>query len=178
MSKAFTKENDSAESEEFDREPKTTGPGYISSAGFKKLQEEFDHLWRIERPKVTNEVAAAAAMGDRSENAEYIYGKRRLREIDRRLRFLKKRLDSLVVVERNQVASDTVVFGAKVTVEDENGEHLSYTLVGPDEIDLPRRCISIHSPVGKALLGKRVDDHITVRRPKGDAEFRVVKIEY
>lgn len=151
---------------------------YITPEGAKKLRAELDHLWTVERPRVTQEVADAAAQGDRSENAEYIYGKRRLREIDRRVRFLSKRLDDIVVV--NEAPSDArrVFFGAYVTVEDEQGEQVEYRIVGPDESDVDKKWISMEAPVAKALMGKRLDDEVTVARPKGNIAYTIVKIRY
>jgi transcription elongation factor GreB len=127
---------------------------------------------------VTREVAAAAALGDRSENAEYIYGKKRLREIDRRIEFLRKRFDALVVVRPGEVAKDRVYFGAWVTLEDEAGEELRYRLVGPDESDVPGGKISIESPLGRVLVGKRVGDEVSVERPAGRATYTVLEIQY
>ena len=151
---------------------------YITPEGAKKLRAELDHLWTVERPRVTQEVADAAAQGDRSENAEYIYGKRRLREIDRRVRFLSKRLDDVVVV--NEAPSDArrVFFGAYVTVEDDEGERVEYRIVGPDESDVEKKWISMEAPVAKALMGKRLDDEVTVLRPKGNIAYTIVKIRY
>ena len=151
---------------------------YITPEGAKKLRAELDHLWTVERPRVPQEVADAAAQGDRSENAEYIYGKRRLREIDRRVRFLSKRLDDIVVV--NEAPSDArrVFFGAYVTVEDEEGEQVEYRIVGPDESDVDKKWISMEAPVAKALMGKRLDDEVTVARPKGNIAYTIVKIRY
>jgi len=151
---------------------------YITPEGSKKLRDELDHLWRVERPKVTEAVAKAAALGDRSENADYIYGKRRLREIDRRLRFLQKRTDELVVVDREPDDPERVYFGAWVTLEDEEGDEVVYRVVGPDEFDAARGLISMDSPLGRALLGRRVGDEVTVERPRGDAAFVLVDIRY
>lgn len=151
---------------------------YITREGLRTLQEEHDELWRVERPKVTEAVSKAAALGDRSENADYIYGKRRLREIDRRIRFLRKRLDDLVVVDRVRDDDGKVYFGAWVTLEDENGEEQVYRVVGPDEFDAARGWISMDSPLGRALLGREVDDEVTVQRPKGSATFTVVQVRY
>jgi len=151
---------------------------YITPDGFRKLQEELDQLWRVERPKVTEAVSTAAALGDRSENADYIYGKKRLREIDSRVRFLQKRTDDLIVVERARDDDGKVYFGAWVTLEDEAGENHSYRVVGPDEFDAARGWISMDSPLGRALLGREVDDEVTVERPKGPATFTLVKIRY
>ena len=151
---------------------------HITPAGAKTLQEELDRLWRIERPRVTREVAAAAALGDRSENAEYIYGKKRLREIDRRIEFLRKRFDVLVVVKPGEVARDRVYFGAKVTLEDEAGAELRYWLVGPDESDVESGAISVESPLGRVLMGKRAGDEVVVQRPAGRATYTVLEIRY
>ena len=152
--------------------------GYITREGYERLRAEADHLWRVERPRVTREVTAAAAQGDRSENAEYIYGKKRLREIDARLRFLNQRLESLQVVETSPADRERVFFGAWVTLAAEDGGEERYRLVGPDESDAGGRRISIESPLGRALLGKRLDDEVTVQRPAGEATFVVVRIEY
>ena len=151
---------------------------YITPEGFSKLQEELDFLWRVERPKVTEAVSKAAALGDRSENADYIYGKKRLREIDRRLRFLQKRTDELVVVDTPPDRPDKVYFGAWVTLEDEEGEEVTYRVVGPDEFDASRGMISMDSPLGRALMGREEGDEVVVQRPKGDATFCVVGIRY
>lgn len=154
------------------------GPKYITEAGFKKLKDELDWLWKVERPKVTNEVSAAAALGDRSENAEYIYGKRRLREIDKRLEFLAKRLESLTVFRAPARDPEKVTFGAWVSLEDEDGASVHYQLVGPDEFDVDAGKISVASPVGRALMGKEQGDEVTVQRPRGAATFTVTAISY
>ena len=151
---------------------------YITPEGFRKLQDELDHLWRVERPKVTEAVAKAAALGDRSENADYIYGKKRLREIDGRLRFLQKRTDALVVVARPPDEQDRVYFGAWVTLEDAEGEERTYRVVGPDEFDPDRGFISMDSPLGRALMGRERGDAVTVRRPKGPATFTLADVRY
>ena len=151
---------------------------YITAEGHERLREELDRLWRIERPKVTQEVSAAAAQGDRSENAEYIYGKKRLREIDRRVRFLQKRLDELVVVRSAPEQDDRVFFGAWVTLEDEQGEEFRYRLVGRDEFDPARGYISVDSPMGRALIRRQLDDEVVVERPRGSACFTIVDIRY
>ena len=151
---------------------------YITPEGFRKLQDELDHLWRVERPKVTEAVAKAAALGDRSENADYIYGKKRLREIDSRLRFLQKRTDTLVVVSRPPDEQDKVYFGAWVTLEDQEGEERTYRVVGPDEFDPDRGFISMDSPLGRAVLGRETGDEVTVRRPKGPATFTLLDVRY
>lgn len=151
---------------------------YITRAGFDRLTAELEHLWKVERRKVVAEVEAAAAHGDRSENAEYQYGKRRLREIDRRVRYLTKLLEEVTVVEPVERDTDRVFFGAWVTVENEEGEEVTYQLVGKDEVDAARRCISLDSPMGKALIGKRIGDVVLVRRPAGEVELTVVAVRY
>ncbi len=152
---------------------------YITRAGFLKLQSELTWLWKEERPRVTEAVSIAAALGDRSENADYIYGKKRLREIDRRIRFLTKRIDDLTVVEGGpRKHADRIYFGAWVSLEDEQGELQRYQLVGPDEFDAAAGRISVDSPVGRALIGRRLEDEVLVRRPKGDTLYRVLRIEY
>jgi len=153
---------------------------YITPRGFAALKEEFRQLLHEERPKVTKEVSEAAAQGDRSENAEYIYGKRRLAEIDRRLRFLGKRLDTLQVINPALTADKTrIFFGAKVVAENaETEEPQVFELVGADETDAKLGRISIHSPVGKALLSKRVGDTVRVQVPKGELEWCILSINY
>ena len=135
--------------------PPTTSKSYITPDGAKKLRAELDQLWNVERRRVTQEVADAAAQGDRSENAEYIYGKRRLREIDRRVRFLTKRLDAVTIVSESPTDSERVFFGAWVTLEDEAGAEVTYRIVGPDESNVEKGWISMEAPVAKALMGKR-----------------------
>ena len=156
------------------------GPVPITPEGARALQDELDHLWRVERRKVTAEVAAAAAQGDRSENAEYIYGKRRLREIDRRIRFLRQRLDRLHVVRTGEVADPgRVYFGAWVRLEDaDTGEERTYRLVGPDEFDLERGLLSVASPLGRALLGQAIGATVSVERPDGRVEYTVLELSY
>ena len=142
------------------------------------MRDELAQLWTVERPRVTQEVADAAAQGDRSENAEYIYGKRRLREIDRRVRFLGKRLDEVKIVVEPPDDPDRVFFSAYVAVEDEEGEEAEYRIVGADESDMTKRWISIDSPVARALLGKRIGDGVVVKVPKGEVEYTVIGIRY
>jgi len=151
---------------------------YITPDGAKKLRAELDQLWTVERPRVTQEVADAAAQGDRSENAEYIYGKRRLREIDRRVRFLSKRLDSVTIVSEPPTDPSRAFFGAYVTLEDEDGNEVTYRIVGPDESDVDKGWISMEAPVAKALFGKREGDDVTVRRPKGDITYTIASVRY
>jgi transcription elongation factor GreB len=153
---------------------------YITIFGAKRYQEELRSLVESARPKVVHEVAEAAAQGDRSENAEYIYGKKRLREIDRRIRFLTQRLDDCTVVDLSEQPEDVrrVFFGALVTLEDEAGEPKRYQVVGPDEADAGRGLISYLSPLGKALLRRSVGDVVTLHRPAGETEFQVLQIDY
>lgn len=139
----------------------------ITAEGLKRLQDEYDHLWRVERPKVVQGVSEAAAEGDRSENAEYIYGKKRLREIDRKLKHLGGRLKVLKVATPPKTPG-SVSFGCWVTYEDEEGNERCYQLVGADEFDVSLGRISIDSPVGQALLQKKIDDEVTIRRPSGE----------
>ncbi len=152
------------------------GPTYLTREGAKQLAAELDRLATVERPRVVQEVADAAAQGDRSENAEYIYGKKRLREIDRRIRFITKRLDSAVVVDATQHAD--VRFGANVVVRDEDGKESRYKIVGPDEADPGKGTISFRSPLGQALMKRKVGDSVTVRRPAGEIEIEIVSIAY
>ncbi len=161
-------------------EPRERGTLYITRAGALKLRAELKYLLTVERPKVTAEVSFAASLGDRSENAEYIYGKKRLREIDRRLRFLDKRLERLTVVEPTEHKDTSkVFFGATVTLEnEEDATEVTYQLVGPDETDLKTGKISVDSPVGRALLGKRAGERVTVHRPKGEVDFALRAIKY
>ena len=150
---------------------------HITPEGIKKLQAELDRLWSQERPKVTAMVADAAAEGDRSENAEYIYGKKRLREIDARIHHLSKLIDRLIVVEQ-QDRGEQVFFGAWVTVEDGEGQQATYRIVGPDESDSRQGMISSQAPVAKALLGKKAGDWVTVKRPAGETELAIVRVSY
>lgn len=157
---------------------KTQQANYITPEGAKKLRDELTWLWKEERPRVTQGVSDAAAEGDRSENAEYIYGKKRLREIDRRIRFLTQRLDLLTVVDTAPPRTDKVFFGAWVRLENEEGDEVVYRVVGPDESDAVRGFISIDSPMGKALLGRCEGDEFPVRRPAAEALFTVIEISY
>jgi transcription elongation factor GreB len=147
----------------------------ISAEGRKRLQERYDLLWEIERPRMVKNMADAAAEGDRSENAEYIYSKKRLREIDRELKHLGDRLKVLKVVYA-PLHPTSASFGCWVTYEDEDGNERSYQLVGPDEFDVSAGKISVDSPVGKALLGKKVDDEVYIKRPAGDLTVTIIDI--
>ncbi|CAN5397769.1 transcription elongation factor GreB [soil metagenome] len=151
---------------------------YITAEGAKKLQEELGRLLTKDRPKVVQDVADAAAQGDRSENAEYIYGKRKLREIDRRIHFLNKRLYSVEVVPQRADGSTRAFFGAFVELEDEDGKRTRYRIVGEDETDAKRGYISWRSPVGRALLKKEEGDEIRVMRPGGEASLTIVSVSY
>jgi transcription elongation factor GreB len=153
-------------------------PTYLTPEGARRLASELDQLMRVERPRVVGEVAEAAAQGDRSENAEYIYGKKRLREIDRRVRFLTKRLESAVVVKPGEVSGDLVRFGARVELRDENGKPSRYLLVGPDEADPGNGKLSFQSPLGRALMNKKVGDVVAVQRPIGEIEVEIVNVSY
>ena len=153
-------------------------PNYITPEGAKKLQAELSDLLCKERPKTVQDVAEAAAQGDRSENAEYIYGKKKLREIDRRIHSLTKRLESARVVEQRTDGSSAVYFGALVEVEDEDGARATYRIVGQDEIDLAKGHISWRSPLGRALLKRREGDTILLRKPSGEVELTVLAVRY
>jgi transcription elongation factor GreB len=153
-------------------------PNYITREGAKRLQLELVDLCSKERPKVVQEVADAAAQGDRSENAEYIYGKRKLREIDGRIRWLTKRLESARIVEPRSDAVAAIYFGAFVEVEAEDGARAEYRIVGEDEIDLDRGHVSWRSPIGRALLRRHQGDTIVLRKPSGDAELTIVGVRY
>ena len=151
-------------------------PRYITPEGFRRIAEEHDRIWTVSRPRVLAEVAAAAAHGDRSDNAEYLYGKKKLRELDRRLRELSERMDSLTVIAPSPHPSRRAYFGAWVTVEQDDGEERRYRLVGPDELDAAAGLISVNGPLGLALLGKRVGDVVVVQRPVGRTEVTVLAI--
>ncbi len=154
-------------------------PNYITPEGFKKLQAEFTELFHNERPKLVETVAWAAGNGDRSENGDYIYGKRRLREIDKRLMFLRDRIENAQVVDPSTVKSEKVVFGATVTIVDQDDAEKVYVIVGEDEIEPGNNKISWKSPMAKALLGKQVGDEIEIQRPVGvlQAEVKAIKFK-
>jgi len=151
---------------------------YITREGAKRLQEELARLLSTDRRKIVQEVADAAAQGDRSENAEYIYGKKKLREIDRRIHWLTNRLETVTVVDPRHDAIDTVFFSAYVEVEDEDGACATYRIVGEDEIDLDRGHVSWRSPIGRALLRRRAGDTIVLTRPNGAVELTIVTVKY
>jgi transcription elongation factor GreB len=151
---------------------------YISPEGYQKLVSELEQLLKVERPEVTKLVQWAASNGDRSENADYLYGKRRLREIDRRIRFLNQRLDAAVVVDPSSIKSNKVQFGATVEIVDEDGIRKTFTILGVDEVDTAKGRISWQSPIGKTLIGKEVGDEILVRVPAGELTYEVTSIVY
>jgi transcription elongation factor GreB len=151
---------------------------YMSPESFERLRQELNTLLKEERPKIVASVSAAAAMGDRSENAEYIYGKRRLREIDKRVRFLQNRLSSCEVIDASKLSLEKVAFGLSVEVEDNEGELHTYKIIGPDELNEREGLVTYNSPLGRALLGKKVGDEIIYVRPKGNQELIITKIFY
>ena len=161
------------------RPPGEHSTALITREGFERMKAELDDLWRVKRPEIVRALSAAAAEGDRSENAEYIYRKKQLGELDRRVRYLSKRVPSLKVVEAAPTDRDAVFFGASVELEDAGtGESLRYRLVGPDETDPTRGDISIDSPVARALLKKRVDDEVEVQLPSGPRRVVIVDVTY
>jgi transcription elongation factor GreB len=151
---------------------------YITPAGHRRLQEELAHLWKVERPAMVTTVAWAAGNGDRSENGDYIYGKKRLREIDRRIRYLSKSLDRAVVVDNAGKRHDRVHFGATVTISNDAGEEREVTIVGVDELDSGDARVSWRSPLARALLTARVGDTVTVRAPRGPEHLEIVAVRY
>lgn len=155
-----------------------SGDHLITREGRSQLENELDYLWRTERREVTKSVTVAAAHGDRSENAEYKEGKRRLREIDRRIRFLRKRLETLQVVYYSPQQEGKVFFGAWVELENNAGEVVQYRIVGSDEFDPSKHAISINSPMAKALIGKSLDDEVIVDTPLGKKEWFINSIQY
>jgi transcription elongation factor GreB len=160
------------------RRPQPPGSKYITPEGARRLRDELDELWRVKRPQVTRAVAEAAAQGDRSENAEYIYGKRQLREIDRRVRHLRKRLEGIVVVDRPPDDPERIFFGAWVRLLDDEGAERELRIVGPDEIDATRGYVSMDAPLARALLGRRLDDEVWIETPGGGAMWTVIGIRY
>jgi len=160
------------------RAPREKSSPFITPIGQRRLSDELKELWKVKRPEVTRKVAEAAALGDRSENAEYIYGKKMLREIDARIRFLSKRLDELVVVDRIPPDRSRVFFGAWVTLEDDARNECRYRIVGADEFDRADGYISVDSPMARALLKKSRDDEVEVQRPDGVAHYVITEIHY
>ncbi len=159
------------------RPPQPKSSPYITLDGYEALQEELDTLWK-RRHHVTKALAAAAAEGDRSENAEYIYRKKELREIDRRVRYLQKRLPDLRVVREQPSDASAIFFGAWVRLEDAQGDESIFRIVGPDEFDVRKGYISMDAPMARALMKKRVDDEVTVHTPKGDKLYCVIEVSY
>jgi transcription elongation factor GreB len=160
------------------RKSEPAGSKFATAEGARRLREELDHLWRVQRPQVTRAVQEAAAQGDRSENAEYIYGKKQLREIDRRVRFLRKRLEGMVVVSRPPDDTSRVFFGAWVRIEDEEGRETELRIVGPDEIDPARHYVSMDSPIARALMRRQSGDEFTVDVPGGPRTYVVTEVRY
>ncbi len=161
-----------------ERTHRPVGSKYITPEGKKRLTDEFEFLWREKRPEVTAALAAAAAEGDRSENAEYIYRKKQLREIDSRIHHLKERLEHIVVVDSRPSDASRVFFGAWVRLEDEEGNLAEYRIVGPDEFDPAKNLISMDSPMARSLMKKAEGEEVIVKRPKGEAVFVIVKVQY
>jgi len=157
--------------------PQPKSSAYITRPGYTTLSQELKDLW-VKRREVTAALSAAAAEGDRSENAEYIYRKKQLREIDRRIRYLQKRLDELIVVDQPPDNPQQVFFGAWVELEDEDGQYVTYRIVGPDEFSVEKGWISMDSPVGRALMRKKLDDEVTVQRPAGRTRYVITGIRY
>lgn len=160
------------------RPPQPKSSPYITAAGLVQLKSELDHLWTKRRPEVVRALSAAAAEGDRSENAEYQYRKRELAGIDRRVRYLQKRIPDLKPVGEVPSDASKVFFGAFVTLEDDSGEVLSFRIVGPDEIDPDKQYISMDSPMAKQLIGKALDDEVAVKTPEGERYWCVTAVEY
>ena len=160
------------------RAPQPKSSSYITAAGAEMLRAELHQLWKIERPQVTAVVHEAAKNGDRSENGDYIYGKRRLREIDRRVRYLRRRLDDVTIVDRQPTDLSRVYFGAWITLEDETGEEKTWRIVGADEIDAAKGYISIDSPVARQAVGKRLDDEITIAIGAETLSYIITDIRY
>ena len=161
------------------RPPAEGSTALITRTGHDRLKAELDELWRSKRPEVVKALAAAAAEGDRSENAEYTYRKKQLGEIDRRVRYLSKRLEALRVVDAAPADREAVFFGAEVEVENvDNGDNATYRIVGPDETDAQRGWISIDAPLARAMLKKRVDDEFEAQLPGGPVRFVIVEVRY
>lgn len=182
MNKAFVKESDAPEADDEDIAAPALPVGtknYMTPAGYASLDAEFNQLWKIERPKLVETISWAASNGDRSENGDYIYGKKRLREVDRRIRFLSKRLEHAEVVDpATREATDQVFFGATVTVADPTGVESTYAIVGLDEADAGRGRIAWISPMARALLKAREGDIVNVQTPDGRREVEVVEVRY
>lgn len=181
MSKAFTKENDDGPEDDLDSPDSAIPKGtknYITPAGADRMKAELKKLLHHDRPEVVRTVQWAASNGDRSENGDYIYGKRRLREIDRRIRFLSKRLETVEIVDPAKQTAERVLFGATVLVADEEGAEKSFQIVGIDETDPSNGKVSWISPVAKSLMSAKVGDVVTLKTPQGERELEVLKIQY
>jgi len=183
MSKAFTREPDGDEDDdELESGEAVATPGgvrnYITPGGYRRLNEELQRLWQADRPKLVETITWAASNGDRSENGDYIYGKRKLREIDRRIRFLSKRLDRAEVVDNAGKDHKVVYFGATVTIADEDGNERTVSIVGVDELDPEHGRVSWRSPIAKALMNASVGDTVTLHTPHGPEQIEVVEIRY
>ncbi|MCO1335533.1 transcription elongation factor GreB [Microbulbifer sp. OS29] len=160
------------------RPPRPRGSRYITAEGAQRMRAEVKYLWEEERPRVTLAVSDAAKLGDRSENADYIYGKKRLREIDSRVRFLTKRLEEITVVAQIPDDKGKVFFGAWVTLEADDGGSLCYRIVGPDEFDVKAGLISMDSPVARSLLGRKLDDEVEIRQGEAWQIYHITEIQY
>jgi len=160
------------------RPPREPSSPYITSGGAKQLRDELRQLWKVERPQVTAVVHEAAKNGDRSENGDYIYGKRRLREIDSRVRYLTNRLEDVTIVDRIPQDTSKVYFGAWITLENDDGESVCYRIVGADELDTSKGYISVDSPLAKALIGKNLDDEIAFNLNNKAREYTIIDIHY
>lgn len=153
-------------------------PVYITPEGYKRIVDEYNWLHTTERPRITAEVSYAASLGDRSENSEYLYGKKRLREIDKRIHFLRTRLEKIEPVDPAQFSGDVVLFGATVAIEDEDGREQAWTIRGEDEVDMAAKVISYVSPLGRALIGQRVGDSVRFVSPGGERELTILSVRY
>jgi transcription elongation factor GreB len=160
------------------RPPRAPSSPYITGEGAKQLRDELRQLWKVERPQVTAVVHEAAKNGDRSENGDYIYGKRRLREIDSRVRYLTNRLEDVTIVDRIPQDTSKVYFGARITLENDDGENTCYRIVGADELDTSKGYISVDSPLAKALIGKNLDDEIVFKLNNTIREYTIIDIHY
>ena len=180
MSKAFTKEQDDDLDAELETEVETltSTKNYITPVGYARLHAELQNLFKVQRPDTVKIVSWAAALGDRSENADYLYGKKRLREIDKRIRFLTQRIAYALVIDPTQQPHEKIYFGATVLVSDPADVEHRYTIVGVDEIDLARGHVSWVSPLAKALLGKQEGDHVTVHTPSGEQVLEIIEVSY
>ena len=178
MSKAFIKESDQEEEDSDSPAPVPEGKNYITPQGLEKMRAELNKLLDIDRPDVVRIVGWAASNGDRSENGDYIYGKRKLRELDKRIRFLNKRMEIAIPVDPTLQKGDTVLFGATVVVEDEEGKKKTYSIVGIDETDINRGRVSWISPIGKALLQSKKGDVVTLKTPKGEEDLEIIEVKY